>query len=373
MCNVSRQSVRQPHVFFPEPAEPDETRPTWDETAIDYLSRSSTPKAVALREFLNRSLLRFPRGHSNSLARRLRHDWQAHFFEIVVGRYLQVLGADVQPEPIGTNGTHIDFRATFPDGVVSVECVTKRYNAEANAELDRQSKLSQLIDDIGPVGWIVGIDELPEANSPDEFAPFLEQARAWFASLPPPVQDGPRLRVSIDIGDQRLEIEAIPAPAMNVPVHIGPGVDYIGDAVQRLTAALTDEHKREQARGARPPVLLAIECPWGGPDKEDFDRVLFGEPVTHIGLDRNVAGFSFNANGLLVNDRGIPFAGVMAFVGMSMVGAGDPVLYLNPHQRWQLPIAIAGHETRAWTLGIEVQAASREPTIESIGFVDYSR
>jgi hypothetical protein len=345
----------------------------WSETPVDYLSRSTTSYAQALREFLNRSLLYFPRGHANSLAKRLKHDWQAHFFEIVVGRYLQVLGAKVQPEPKGTNGKRIDFRATFPDGVVSVECMSKRYNREANAQLSRQGNLSVLIDDVGPVGWILGLDELPDVSTPDEFAPFLERATEWFGTLPVPIQDGPRFKFSYERGNHRLEIEAIPAPSIDVPVHIGPGVGFVGDSIQRLKDALTDEHKREQARGAQPPVFLAIDCPQGGPDKEDFDQVLFGQSVMRLALDRKVAGYSFNPNGLLVSDKGIPFAGVMAFLGMSMIGAGDPVLYLNPHQSWKLPAAMAAHEQREWTSRIDVHPASHEPTIDNIGFVEYRR
>jgi hypothetical protein len=77
-------------------------------------------------------LAEFSPRHAKSLAKKLNQDWQANFFEIVVGRYLQILGADVEPEPLGSNGTRIDFRAAFPDGVtISVECVSKRFNREA--------------------------------------------------------------------------------------------------------------------------------------------------------------------------------------------------------------------------------------------------
>jgi len=45
------------------------------------------------------------------------------------------------------------------------------------------------------------------------------------------------------------------------------------------------------------------------------------------------------------------------------------VLYLNPYQRWKLPAALAGHEQRVWTSGIETAPATRPAVIESIGFV----
>jgi len=47
--------------------------------------------------------------------------------------------------------------------------------------------------------------------------------------------------------------------------------------------------------------------------------------VDHRGFDwRESVGTSFNPNGLLVTDKDIPFAGVLAFLKMSMVGAADP-------------------------------------------------
>lgn len=118
--------------YFPEPGIPDESWPGWDETAVEWLTRSTQPSAQAVREFLNRSLACFAPKHAKGLAKKLHGNFQSHFFEVVVGRYLQVLGAEVVPEPLGTNNTRIDFRATFPDGVISVECVSKRLNQMHN-------------------------------------------------------------------------------------------------------------------------------------------------------------------------------------------------------------------------------------------------
>lgn len=342
----------------------------WDEAAIDYLLHSTTPTARAVREFLNRSLSCFPRGHANSLAKRLKYDWQAHFFEIVVGRYLQLLGAEVQPEPKGTNGTHVDFRATFSDGVISVECLSKRYNKEANDELRRQGRLTQLIEDAGPVGWILVIGHLPSIGPIEDFEPFLEVAKSWFARLPRPEKDGRRERFSFDQGDQRLEFDAVPAPSVLRPAFIGPSVAFNDDSVERLKDALTDEHKRQQARGAQSPVFLAIDAPTGGPDHEAFDEVLFGQQVSRLKSRRELE-LAFDPNGKLVMDENIPFAGVIAFPGMRMDSAREPTLYLNPHQDWQLPAAIVGLGRRELISQIEASPSSETPDINDIGFVNY--
>lgn len=362
-------------VHFPEPATQDDSWPGWDETAVEWFRRSTTPRARAVREFLNRSLGHFPPKHASSLSKRLKQDWQSHFFEIVVGRYLQVLGAEVEPEPLGSNGTRVDFRATFPDGiVVSVECVSKRFNREAQRTIQRQGKMTSMLDSIGPVGWAIAFEHLPDANSPDEFRPYVEQAQAFYASLPEPTEDGPRFAFEWTGVHGRMGLEAIPFPKGTMPNHLGPGVSWWDDSILRLKDALIDSQKRRQALGAHPPVFLAIDCPFGGPDADDFDQALFGQTIDHRGFDWHASvGTSFDPNGLFVTDKDIPFAGVWAFLGMSMIGAADPVLYLNPYQRWRLPDAIRGHEQRVWTSRIDTTPATREPIIDAIGFVAYDR
>jgi len=348
--------VEPPMVYFPEPTSPDESWPGWDETAVEWCRRSTHLRAKAVRELLNRSLAHFPPKHARSLAKRLNQNWQSFFFEIVVGRYLQVLGAEVEPEPQGSNGTHVDFRATFPDGIiVSVECVSKRFNLEAQKTIQRHGKMAQMLDEVGPTRWAIELHKLPKSDSPIEFQPYVQAAREWYATLPEPMEGGPRPVFGFDGEGGRMELEAIPFPSGSKPNHMGPAVAWYDDSIERLKDALIDSHKRKQARGAIPPVFLAIDCPFHGPGAEDFDQALFG--------------FTVDPSGLLVTDKDIPFAGVMAFLSMSMVGAADPVLYLNPYQRWNLPAALANHERRVWKSGIEKTPATREPVIESIGFV----
>ena len=272
---------------------------------------------------MNHSLAHFPPAAAHHLAAKLRHDWQAHYFEIVVGRYLQVLGADIEYEPLGSNGTHVDFRATFPDGVVSVECVSKRFNQEARETLHRNARLAGLIDQIGPIGWLLDIEFLP-AMTPNEFQPLLDQVAEWFRGLPGPIEGGERPQLQLGRGDERLELTAIPRPTATKPMHIGPAVASFSDATERLKSALRNGRKRAQGRGARPPVFLAVDSPWDGPDAEDFDEVLFGRTVQHVDLDtRTTVGFSFDSGGLLVSDPEIPFAGVIAFLRMGLTEAGE--------------------------------------------------
>lgn len=363
-------------VYFPEPKTPDLTAPDWDENPVAYYRRSTTPEAAAVRDFLNRTLTHFPDKHARSLVGKLRQDWQSFFFEIVVGRYLQVLGADIVPNAPGHNGTDVDYRATFPDGItISVECVSKKFNHDAQLEAKRHGNMTTMLDAVGPTNWVAIFHKMPAANSADEFQPYVDASARFYTTLPEPLAEGPRHEFHWEGEHGEISIEAMPFPQGTMANHIGVGVGWMDDSIERLRKALIDSHKRKQARGAMPPVFLAIDGQsMFGPDGDDFEQALFGSTVEHRGFDHNkVVGHSFRPEGMLVRDKEVPFAGVIAFLGMSMVGAGDPLLYLNPYKRWDLPAALAAHETRVWVSVVETTPAKREPVIGSIGFVEYPR
>ena len=358
--------------FFPEPQSPDETVPEWDETAVSWLGRSTALRARAVREFLNRSLAQFPAGYAKATAKRLRQNWQAYFFELIVGRYLQVLGASVEPERLGTNGTRVDFTATFPDGIVSVECVSKEFNPEGRGKLARQSRMGAVLDEIDRAGWLLDVAELPDASTVEEFRPYVVAIDSWLASLSEtPLQERHHFEWTGNRGI--VVLDAVRWPSAKTTLHAGPSVGFADDSVVRLRKAMISSQKRKQARGAVQPCFLAVDCPFAGPDVEDFDQALFGQTVAYIGRGAHSVGHSFLANGTLVADKTVPFAGVIAFLGMRMTGAADPVVYLNPHQSWPLPAGLAGHEQRLWTSKIEGRPATRPPLIGRVGFVDYAQ
>ncbi len=119
--------------YFPEPRVRDNTWGDDDERPIDWLQRSTLPRAKSIRDALNENLNHFEPQHAESLAKKLLGNWKAYHFELVVGRWLQELGARVEHEPPGV-GTmkRIDYRATFArEGAVSVEAVSKEMNQHA--------------------------------------------------------------------------------------------------------------------------------------------------------------------------------------------------------------------------------------------------
>jgi hypothetical protein len=122
-----------PDVYFPEPDVRDDTWGKEEGQPVEWLQRSTLPRAKSIRAALNENLNQFEPKHAASLAKKLRADWKSHFFELLVGRCLQEMGARVEHEPPGTTSKRIDFRATFADAAVSVEAVSKRMNLHAVA------------------------------------------------------------------------------------------------------------------------------------------------------------------------------------------------------------------------------------------------
>ena len=111
-------------MHFPEPQVPDLRWARHGDTdrQSDWLDRSTLPRAVRIREFLNRSLDALPVEAADNLAHRFRFDppFGRVFFELVVGRFLQ--------EPVGRGGKRVDWRATFGDGsAVLVEATSPAY------------------------------------------------------------------------------------------------------------------------------------------------------------------------------------------------------------------------------------------------------
>ena len=182
-----------------------------------------------------------------------------------------------------------------------------------------------------------------------EFRPYVDKAAEFDAALAEAVDGALQIPFEWAGAHASLRLEAVPFPRGTKANHMGPAVAWFDNSIQRLQAALIDSHMRKQARGAVQPVFVAVDCPFNGPDAGDFDRPCSAKRRSIAGSTWTRRCLSFYPNGLLVADKGIPFAGVIAFLGMRLTGAADPVLYLNRYQRWKIPVTLAAHETRVWT------------------------
>ena len=154
-------------VSFPRPEESDPTYTRTGEGMVSWLRRSTLPLADDCREFLNRNLSVLPEGCREGIFNHLRHE-QHHrdgFFELVVARTLQELGADIECEPENPiDRSRVDYAATFPDGAIFVEAVSPVLDKELGAVLKRESPLTQLIRDSVPPGWAADVKELPNVG-----------------------------------------------------------------------------------------------------------------------------------------------------------------------------------------------------------------
>ena len=151
---------------------------------LDWLERSTLTQAVRIREFLNRSLGALPAVAGANLARRFRHDppFGCVFFEMIVGRFLQVLGAAVEHQPVGAGGISVDWRRHFPMASSSSRQRhrhTTRLWRSSDADGRRSSRTSRT-----PAGWWVAPRDLPNLPVGASRRAFRGVVRSLFASLP---------------------------------------------------------------------------------------------------------------------------------------------------------------------------------------------
>src|SRR5215467_13807354 len=104
------------HTWLPEPTVPDETYGQRREQPIDWLMRSTLPRAKEARRFINEHLSKMPMDAQQSIFQGLRTRWQSAFFELIVALILQELGATILVEHMNVNERRPDFTASFTDG-----------------------------------------------------------------------------------------------------------------------------------------------------------------------------------------------------------------------------------------------------------------
>lgn len=315
---------------------------------IGWLDQSSVPRARKTRTFLNRSLSALPAVAAGRLCNRLRNDppFGRVYFEVLVGRFLQVLGAEVEHEPTGVGGMGVDWRARFPSGAVAfVEATSPVYNQRAYRERRRREALLGVIEEEMPAGWWVAPRTLPRIGLSDSRRPFRRVVHSVLSNLPDPAGYSIRNRLVLEarVRDGQIVLELWPGHPTDSPIAFASMGAYTDDSALRVAVAA--RAKRDQARAFPGElVLLAIDGPFGGPDVEDFDQALLGQTIMHLGIDRQISHYSFRPNGVLASQRAAEYAGVLAFGRVGISGANDPILYRHPRYEGSLPREL--HELR---------------------------
>ena len=328
--------------FFPEPSIDDPTYAGLGEGMMGWLGRSTIARARGYREFLNRNLSALPVDAAVKIAQKL-HDanFEHAHFEMVVGRSLQLLDADLLHEPELPDGHHPDWSALFADGDVLVECTCPTYNPEEDRQRTELEPLAELVERFTPDGWSATILRLPHLgpNQPrHEVKSFLKRRMALVPSAA--TATGP-IEIKAILGAGTVHLELLPKRYGHLKVVAGPSTGHWGDdTAQRIREAYRS--KRGQVRSASVPTLLAIH---GGPwaNLAAFDLALFG-----VGDQSEV-----DEEPAFVLHRPSPpvFAGVLAFTGVGRTTFADPVLYRHPRCNGQLPAAFERLEVRTTEAG----------------------
>jgi hypothetical protein len=362
--------------YFPEPTTPDLTWARYSDSGrqVEWLDRSTLPQAQRIREFLNRSLAALPADAGQTLAHRFRHDppFGRVFFELVVGRFLQVLGGEVAYQPIGLGSVNVDWRATFAGGeTVYVEATSPAYNQGASRERRRREAMLGVIEREVPAGWWVIPRTLPALGLDDPRREFRRVVQSMFRSLPGPagVTFDNRIRLEGTTSHGALVLEVWPGAPTKGPIAMVSMGAWRDDSALKVAVAAGIKKLRQARAFPGEVVLLAIDAPFGGPDVEDFDQALLGHSVLHLDLDGRPTHTSFRAEGALAKQQVAEYAGVLAFGRVGTFGGLDPTLYRHPRFVGSLPPEILDLRQRFLDgAAIGDVPAKRAEIIDGIGF-----
>jgi hypothetical protein len=335
---------------FPDPEADDPTDDRPGESRGSWLGRSTSSWAVEVRAFYNRNLAALPPSIAQVLCREIHVDRSlAKHFELIVGRFLQVLGAiGLEYELEGSEGSRVDWRAQFKDGSISVEATLPLINAAVGQTMKaRQAAVSMAVRE-APPGWLVWVRHVPAIGPNESLQPFRRLLRESYRSVPPATAKSQFL-ISERLHGERLEISLTGKQDPTAPSSWGGGtaVAFRDDTSNVVAKAI--EGKRRQARGAAKPVLIALCADGHGvSDVEQFDRALLG----HLDWPADGGELRFEPDGAF---RASPagkeptFAGALVFANLGMLGGSDPILYLHPRYRGLMPAAISGLRRRYGT------------------------
>ena len=327
---------------FPEPSVDDPTPGRNGESRAAWLRRSTWDRAAETREFYNRNLAALPVDIAKRLCRELHADRTlAKHFELVVGRFLQLLGASVEYEVEGVEGRRVDWLGRFDDGTVSVEATLPIANGVVGDTVRASQRIVDLAVRLAPPGWYVMIHRVPQFGPNESLRPLRARLRERYAAVPSPVPDA-RWTIEEDLdlhGIFGIDLVARPEPSAPAIWGAGPAVGFGDDTSTVVTRAING--KRDQVRGAVRPVLIAL-CTdgFGSYEVDKFDVALLGHTVWQQwnGDTRFEPDGAFRPTPV---GKEPTFAGALVFASLGMRGGPDPILYLHPRYRGVLPAALA--------------------------------
>jgi hypothetical protein len=359
-------------VWFPEPIKEDNTFLMHDEGVFSWLNRSTTDRARACRRFLNENIAKVPVEWQPKLYRDLKNRvWFDTFFELIVARSLQILGASIQVEvPIEGTDSRPDFVAQFPDGTVIVEATVVKSNEMIRQHTERNEDLVRIIESLTPDGWSVAVWRLPKIGPNDSKKHFKRALKEIFDSLSLETTKG-TLEIFRELDCGEIFLRLIPGRKGDRAAVVRGMASGVDDTEIKIRKKV--ELKKKQVRKAPLPVLLALGTQPLMGDLDDFDMALFGRTFERLGYFRETVEIGFQADGLFAEKRAEApvYAGALAFTSIGWRIVPDPILYLHSRFSGKLPEALTTLERRSYQegAGINIAPARIKNIIQGMNFV----
>lgn len=341
-----------------EPTAKDDTWARTGEGLLDWLARSTLPTAGGARRFLNFNLSKLPSNWQESLCRALETRWQTAFFELIVARTLQAVGATVEVEVETESRTRPDFLAWFGNQAFVVEATSPEFLAEFQDNRGPVDPLKAIIEQATPAGWSVYVSELPDIGPSDSKREFKRVVRRLLA-LPPPGTDSETRDIEEEFCDGVIRLTLLAKGGGHAAIAGGPAFSYYSNAVFKIQRAV--KRKRRQVRSSGHPKIIAIDGRFGA-TFNDFDRALFGDD-----------GGDLHGEFIGKGDGEPVFAGVLAFPEVGFTCPDEPVLYMHPRFSGRLPSELAAFERRVVnSLGQIERLPASKRVLEALCPVDRS-
>lgn len=362
--------------WFEEPSLSDSTYAERGEPTTDWLKRSTVPRAREGRRFLNENLMNLPAEHQLAMYRALHDRWPSAFFEMIVARTLQVLGAEIEVEPGGKEEVRIDFVARFPDSTIGVEAVSPVFNADVGETARRRIPLLDIVESLAPAGWRVMVIEVPDLGPSDSKRAFKRTVEELLDTDPPGSWSETKDLIA-ELPDGDVHLRLLPRRDPGAPegprVVAEPALSAFDNTEQRVRKVIGKAQKRRQGRKVVYPAILAVHATGISSEFEDFDLALFGREVGYFDTStRRITKSEFQADGAFTRDRGEPiWSGVLAFVNVHLGGGPDPVLYLHPRFQGELPETLMEVERRRYdpeARSVNVEPPRRPGLLDGLNF-----
>jgi hypothetical protein len=364
--------------WFPRPEKPDATYARPGEGTVSWLRRSTLPLAHDCREFLNRNLSVLPEGCREGIVKHLRHEqhYRDGFFELMVARTLQKLGADIEYEPVNpVDGSQVDFLAKFPDGAIFVEAVSPVLDKELEAVFSREAPLTKLIENNVPPGWAADVRKLPNIG-PNESRRHIRAFLKREMNIPSPINDDEEveIRERFEQGDFRVVLFPHSRYGLSADTKIAMphAIGYSPNDHAVLRGAVKRKYK--QLSNLDGTSLVALNMSSTTSRRKDLDQALFGVSVSQRDQQGNEIGRYFRRDGLFAGGEGEPtISGVLAFPRVGFTRCDDPVLWVHPRFEEEFPRALNDLEIR-YAPGAEaevsVHQAKKTDLLGNLGFVE---